>query len=74
MRVRIQGVDINAGAAKLKADRAARAEAEAVVRPLVSAPCHRPGHAVVAHDQGRAARRNAVARCVLPGMRDEPSN
>jgi hypothetical protein len=29
---------------------------------------------VVAHDPGRAGRRNAVARCVLPRLRDEPGD
>ena len=65
MGVRTRGLDIKAGAAKLKADRAARARGGARRRPLESAPGHRPRHAVVAHYPGRAARRNAMARCLL---------
>jgi hypothetical protein len=56
MGVRTRGLGIKAGAAKLKADRAARAEAEAVTdrwnRRLATGR-----DAVVAHHQGRADRR-----------------
>jgi Histidine kinase len=31
-------------------------------------------HAVVAYDPRRAARRHALARCLLPGLRDEPGD
>jgi hypothetical protein len=34
----------------------------------------RPRHAVVAHDPRRAARRNAVARRLLPRLPDEPGD
>jgi hypothetical protein len=71
MGVRTRGPDIKAGAAKFRTDRAARAEAEAVVdrwnRRLAT------GRDVL-WSQGRAARRNAVARCVLPRVRYEPGN
>ena len=69
MGVRTRGLDIKAGAAKLKADRAARLEGRARHRSLESAPGHRPRHAVVADHPGRADRRNTVARRVLPGLR-----
>jgi hypothetical protein len=61
MGVRTRGLDMKAGAAKLKADKAARLEAELVIEPLESAPRSRPGYAVVAHDQGRAGGRDAMA-------------
>jgi hypothetical protein len=67
-----RGLDIKAGAAKLKADRAARVEAEAVIlrwndllsrgRDMLWSPTIR----------GRADRRNALARRLLSGLRDEP--
>jgi hypothetical protein len=52
---------------KLKADRAARLEAELVVDD-------RQGHAVVAHDPGIANRPDASAGCLLSGLRHEPGN
>jgi hypothetical protein len=62
MEVLTRGLDIKAGAAKLKADRAARLEAELVVDD-------RQGHAVVAHDPGLADRPDALAGCLLSGLR-----
>ena len=47
MGVRTRGLDIKAGAAKLKADRAARLEGRARHRSLELAPGHRPRPAVV---------------------------
>jgi hypothetical protein len=61
MGVRTRGLDIKAGAAKLKADRAAREEAGLVRRSLEPAG-HWPRHAMVANDQGRAGRRDAASR------------
>jgi hypothetical protein len=61
MGVRTRGLDMKAGAAKLKADKAARLEAELVIEPLESATGDRPRHAVVANDQGRARGRDAMA-------------
>jgi hypothetical protein len=40
-------------------------------RPLESAPVHWPRHAVVAHHPGGADRWHAMARRVLPGLRDD---
>ncbi len=61
MGVRTRGLDIKAGAAKLKADRAARLEAELVIDRWNPAAGDRPRHAVVAHHPRCADRRNAVA-------------
>jgi hypothetical protein len=69
MGVRTRGLDIKAGAAKLKADRAARLEAELVVDRWTG---HRPRPAVVADHQGRADRGNPLARRLLPRLQDEP--
>jgi hypothetical protein len=52
---------LKTGAAKLKADRAARAEAEVVVDRWNRRLATGPPHAVVAYDPGRAAHRNALA-------------
>jgi hypothetical protein len=62
---------IKAGAAKLKADRAARRSLGSD-RTLESAARTWPGHAAIAHNQGRATRRNAVAERLLPRLRHEP--
>jgi hypothetical protein len=43
-------------------------------RPLESPTGHRPRYALVAHHPRRAGRRNAVARCVLSGLRDQPGD
>jgi hypothetical protein len=72
--VRTRGLDIKAGVAKLKADRAARAEAELVVdrwnRRLAT-----PGHAVLLRPSGRTG---CLAGCLLSGVRhqsgDRPAN
>jgi hypothetical protein len=74
MGVRTRGLDIKAGAAKLKVDRAALLEAELVIDSLESTPGHRPRHAVVTHDPGGATRWSAMARRFLSGLRDEPSD
>jgi hypothetical protein len=68
MGVRTRGLDIKAGAAKLKADRAARLE-ELVVDRWNG---NRPRHAVVAHDPSRTGRRNAMPGRLLSGLRDQP--
>ena len=66
MGIRTRGPDIKAGAAKFKADRAAPEEAEAVVdrwnRRLAT------GRDMLANDPRRTARRNALARCLLPRL------
>jgi hypothetical protein len=72
MGVRTRGLDIKAGAAKLKADRAARLEAEAVIdrwnrrlatgRDMLWAPTIRAA---------LIARLDALAGCLLSGLRDE---
>jgi hypothetical protein len=59
-----RGLDIKAGAAELKADGAARAEAEVVVERWAFGT--RPRHAVVAHDQGRVACDRQGAKIKTP--------
>jgi hypothetical protein len=72
MGVRTRGLDIKAGAAKLKADRAARLEAELVIDRWNPAAGDRPRHAVVAHHPGCAGRRNAMAGRFLSGLWHQP--
>ena len=43
-------------------------------RSLESTPGHRPRHAVVTDNPRRPDRRDAMARRLLPGMRDEPGD
>jgi hypothetical protein len=59
------GFGVNISHAEIRAHLVGRLKAEFVAEPLESAPGHRPRHAVVAHHQGRAARRNAILD--LPG-------
>ena len=72
MGVRTRGIDMQAGFEREAADRAARAEAEAVIQRWNDQS--RPRHAVVADDPSGPARRHAMARRVLPGLRHEPVN
>jgi hypothetical protein len=73
MGVRTRGLDIKAGASKFKADQAAREEAEAGSTVGIGAlpPAATCGGR---DDPCCAARRHAVARCLLPRLRHEPSN
>jgi hypothetical protein len=74
MGVRTRGLDIKAGAAKLKADKAARLEAELVIdrwnRRLAT------GCDMLWSPTIRAAliRRNALAGRLLSGLRDQPGD
>jgi hypothetical protein len=71
MGVRTRGLDIKAGASKLKADRAARAEAEAVIQRWNDQLSRGRDMLWSAHDPGRAARRDALARRLQPNARDD---
>jgi hypothetical protein len=66
MGVRAQGLDIKAGAAKLKADRAARL-GRARHRPLESAPGYGPRYAVVADYPRRAVAGTPWLDVFCPG-------
>ena len=73
MGVRTRGLDIAIGAKRQVADAAARAEAKAVIERW-NEQLAASRDMLVAHDPGRADRRDALARRVLPWLRHEPGN